>query len=424
MRVNVTPLVLAALLVAGLWPLAGLAPAQVTVPAGFAPTTKASGLNHPRGFVASTRLDFFCCAFVVEQGLNRVTQFGTDFPYAFATGLATPTDLVSPGQHGAGPFGNFLYVSEAGANRISVISNAGLVGTFATLPAAPQRMAFSPAVGAFGSFLFVTLANGQLVKVSPAAAVTSCASGLSGPQGLVFGPGGSAFKDTLFVAESSANRISKVDPTCTVTPFATTGLSNPVGLAISPGGAWGPLDTLYVVNAGTRVDQVDKTGTVTPFASGFTQADTVHFQMLGPIADRVGGSTPLYVSDATAGTITAAFVRGPFITPQLTGCNPCRAGDPFSVSVTFGNPSPMALPVEVKGGFQLPDGMTLNFSPLGTKHFETVMAAGLAPTTMPWISLPIPAIPTGRYCYLVGLGDPEVFGGSTISNRTCFDVVP
>jgi len=43
---------------------------------------------------------------------------------------------------------------------------------------------------------------------------------------------------------------------------------------------------------------------------------------------------------------------------------------------------------------------------------------------MPWLSFPLPAVPPGRYCYLVGLGDPEVFDGLTGGNRTCFTVLP
>ena len=117
------------------------------------------------------------------------------------------------------------------------MTNAGVVSPFAALPAAPKRLAFSPDPGAFGLFLFVTLANGQLVKVDPLGTVSACASGLSGPEGLVFGPGGTAFTNVLFVAEATANRISMVTPACTVTPFATTGLSAPMGLTISPGGA-------------------------------------------------------------------------------------------------------------------------------------------------------------------------------------------
>ena len=278
----------------------------------------------------------------------------------------------------------------------------------------------------------MTLANGQLVKVDALGTVSTCASGLSGPEGLVFGPGGAVFATVLFVAEATANRISKVTPACAVTPFVTTGLNAPKGLTISPGGGWGPPDTLYVAHAGTRVDRVDKTGTVTPFAAGFTQADTVRVRVFGAaLADRQGGNATLHVSDAAGdvalqGTLSAVFINAPRLSLQLTGCNPCKAGDPFAVTITVENPTPLALPVEVKGGFRLTDGTPLNYVPLlgNNKHFEYVLPAGMPPTTIPWLSFAMPVVTAGRYCYEAGLGEVEVFDQLLVSSRACFAVLP
>lgn len=404
----------------------------ITVIPGFYTYTSVSGLTDPRGFVDYPSLAGFpCCRYFVEQSLNRVSRDDYPSPVPFATGLSNPTDLVSPAQYGRGPFGNFLYVTESGANKISRIDKTGAVTTFVSFTSAPKRMAFSPNLGAFGSptapFLFVTLADGRVVKVDPTGTVSPCASGLSGPEGLVFGPGAGFFKDILFVAESTANKISKVNSSCAVSPFASTGLSAPVGIEISPGGGWGPTDTLYVVNGGTRVDRVDKDGNVTQFATGFTKADTLHLVTNYDVpSDRLGGYSPLYVSDATAGTLESVSFQYPSIYPQLVGCDPCRAGDNFAVSLTVENSSPIDLPVEIKTGFRLPDGTPLNFSPLlgGNKHFETTLEQGFRFRGL-WVTLTMPTVPPGRYCYEAWLGDPEVMRWSPVSSSySCFTVQP
>lgn len=401
---------------------------SIIVPPGFYAYTVVSGLKEARGLVQYPYLDSFpCCHYFVEQSLNRVSRYDYPSTVAFATGLSTPTDLVSPGQYGRSPFGNFLYVTESGANKISKIDNTGSVTVFASFTSAPKRMAFSPEPGAFGAnLLFVTLADGQIVKVDPTGTVSPCASGLSGPEGLVFGPGGGFFKNVLFVAESTGNRISKVNPDCTVSPFASTGLSGPVGLEISPGGGWGPADTVYVVDAATKVDRVDRSGNVTPFASGFMKADTLRFDTSsdGPY-DRLGARY-VYVSDATAGTLQSVSVSYPSVFLQLVGCDPCKAGDNFAVSLTVENQSPIALPVEIKTGFRLPDGTPINFSPLlgGNKHFEATLEQGFRFRGL-WLSLPIPPIAPGRYCYEAWLGDPEVMRSSPLaSDYQCFTVEP
>jgi hypothetical protein len=395
----------------------------LTLIPGFFTETEGSGLTTPRGVIFGTGLSGFPgFLFVVEQSLNRVVVgFGTTFT-PFATGLSTPTDILPAPGFGNGPFGNFLYVTETGANKISKIDSTGAVTPFAALPAAPKRMAFSAAQdSAFGDFLFVTLADGRIVKVSPAGTVSPCASGLSGPEGLVLGPGGAFFKTVLFVAESTANRISKVTPACTVSPFASTGLSGPVGLEISPGGGYGPTDTLYVANAMTKVDRVDKNGNVTPFASGFTKVDTVRLDLFFP--PLINFSPFLNMSDTGSGTVEDAVPFSPFVSQQLVGCHPCRAGDIFTVSLSLRNPGPIPRPVELKAGFRLPDGTPINVSPLNNKHFEVTLPPGFT-FQGNWLSFPMPAIPPGLYCYEAILNEPELSFGFIGLSQSCFMVLP
>lgn len=426
---------IAAILMLALASAAPTVAAPITLIPGFNSSTAVSGLTDPRGLVAFPPLNGFPRdrIFIVEQSLNRVSMasFGAT-PTAFATGLSAPLDLQTPSPP---IFGLFLYVTEPSANRISRIDGAGAVTTFATFTSAPKRMAFSPGASnvgiipsAFGNFLFVSLEDGRIVKVDPAGTVSPCVSGLSGPEGLVFGPGGSSFKTILYVAESTANRLSKVTPNCTVSPFASTGLSAPTSLEISPGGGFGPIDTtLYVVNAaGTRIDRVDKNGNVTAFASGFMQAHTFRSDTTIPLTERSGAGNRM-VTDVQAGTITSVNINFPFAFSQLTGCNPCKAGDTFAVTLTVENQSPINLPVELKTAFRLVDSTPVNVSPLGNKHFETTLPPGFH-FQGPWLSFPMPLVPPGLYCYDVSLADPEVLGVGGLPayarHRTCFTVLP
>lgn len=456
MRRILTALVLTSVLWAGFWPLAGMAdeplereaPAAVTLPSGFSSFTAVSGLTDPRGLVAfppfPLEAGFRSGYYVVEKSLNRVSfafQRGTPIP--FATGLSNPTDLVAPRDAGATwgiagtPNINFLYVAEAGANRISRIDKDGVVTTFANLPASPEHMAFSNVGGgsAFGDNLFVTLSDGRIVKVDPNGTVSPCTSGLSSPRGLVFGPGGALRTTVLYVVEMTANRISRiVDPTtCAASSFAT-GLSSPVALAISPAPPWGPLDTtLYVVNAGTEVNRVAQTGTVTSFIPGFAQATAVRFDAFMPVDDRLNSN--LRVADAAggaagAGTIVEVNVRRPSISNLSLTCNPspCRAGSNLSVSLTLTYDGPIPLPVEIKTGFQLADGTPINVSPV-PKHFEVTLPPGFTTgvNPIPLLSLTWPGAPTvppGRYCFQASLTDPEIAIRAFLNRRTCFVSAP
>lgn len=426
------------LLVVGLSSTAwGQAGVSVVVP-GFSNEIGLAGLNTPRGLTTSLTLnDFPCCFYGVEQSSGRVLVVDDDAPpVVFASGLVSPTDLQpSPGT--MSPFGNFLYVAESGANRISKIASNGTVTPFATLAASPRRMAFSTSRGpsAFGIFLFVTLANGDVVKIGGAGVVSPCASGLTDPDGLVFGPGGTYLTNMLFVAERSANRISKISAPCTsAVPFATSGLLGPRTLEISLGGGWGPATapdfTLYVVNSnGTALSRVDQHGVVTPFASGFANADTVRFfpneEFFFPPIDAWSGNTALVVSDASTGTIEAIDINLPAFHIQMTGCDPCRTGDLFKISMTVTNHGPVAVHGEIKAGFELPDGKKLVFAPVlgDNKFFEADLPPGFVTTIPDWVSFNLPEIPKGLYCYRAVMADADLLTSWTDARR-CFVVLP
>lgn len=421
-------------------PAVSIAPSAITLlRPGFRTFTTFAGLTAPGGFIVDLFPDFSnpiadcfpCGTFVVEQSLNRVVRFAEetlDF-VPFATGLSTPTDVLRA-PCCAGLFGNVLYVTEAGAKQISQIDSGGGVTPFASFSSAPKRMAFSPDFGAFGTaaapWLFVSLADGRVVKVDPEGTAVPCASGFMGPEGLAFGPGGAAFKDVLFVVESAGNKISRVKSNCTVSPFPTTGLplQAPVTLAVSPGGGWGPIDTLYVVNGATKVDRVDKNGNVTAFASGFTQANTVKLpEVRFPVNDRLAQSTAMRVSDAGAGTLETVHILGGLAASvQLVRCHPCRTGDAFAIRVTLVNESPIAVPVEIKGFFRPLDGTPLHVSPLTHKHFEATLEQGFS-FEGTWLSATWPAVPPGGYCYGLHISDAET-SDFYAQDEVCFTVLP
>jgi hypothetical protein len=276
---------------------------------------------------------------------------------------------------------------------------------------------------AFGDFLFVTLANGNLIKIDSIGTVSSCLSGLSAPKGLAFGPGGASRTTVLYVAESTTNKISRVDPTCAIGSFAAIGLTAPTALVMGQTAPWGPLETtLYVVNAGTRVDRVDKNGNVTAFVAGLTQADSLVFDAFAPQGDRFGGN--LRITDTAAGTILDVFAIRPFLNMQLSGCNPCTPGQTFAVSLTLTNNGPLAVPVELKTGFRLLDATPVSVAPV-PKHFDATLPARFTTGQLLWLSFPWPALPAGRYCYEASLADPELAGYGTYSLiRQCFVAQP
>jgi hypothetical protein len=237
---------------------------------------------------------------------------------------------------------------------------------------------------------------------------------------------------TLFIAESTANRISKVTA-CGQTPTVfATGITNPLGLDISPGNGWGPADpanfNLYVAN-GSNVSRIDQNGTVTPFSTGYNSAEYVHFGANGqsdyagnlPI-NQWGTNVRLRVSDSGAGTIEDISIQTPFFQSlTLTGCGQagasCHAGDVFSVSAIIANIAPIAVHVEIKGGFELPDGTKFPFTyqsapVFGNKFFETDLAQGLN-LNLPWVSVTLPALTPGRYCYRAQMNDAELNTVST-----------
>jgi hypothetical protein len=209
-----------------------------------------------------------------------------------------------------------------------------------------------------------------------------------------------------------------------VSPFVSVGLDKPGALVMSPGGAWGHPGTMYVSNAGGKViHRIDKEGRITTFAAGFTNVYALHFESYGP-AFGVDATLKFSDSAATEGAVWYANPRRVNAFPELTGCNPCRVGETFSIWLTVENRGPIAVDVEIKSGFWLPDGTPVNVPPLADPHMVVTLQPGFM-FGDELLSFKIPKLPYGTYCYAVGLGGPKLptssLGGA---GAICFDIIP
>ena len=224
-------------------------------------TTDPGGLSFGPGGSFGTNL--FVAGNTTTPGVGNGSVLEVD-----ATGVASIfTATCCSGSGGVafdptGAFGSNMFVGLTGLDGIGRVTLAGVFSTFVNIGAlagGPTDIEFGPG-GAFGTDMFVSVFSltpgirpPGVYKVSPAGVVSALAdtttSALIGQsQGLAFGPGG-AFGGNLYVSDSANGTILEVDPSGTVSVFAS-GLLMPEGLAFA-----GP-DTLYVVELGA--DQIVK----------------------------------------------------------------------------------------------------------------------------------------------------------------------
>ena len=140
----------------------------------------------------------------------------------------------------------------------------GVVSTFASasagpLTVGPRRRLANPYVGNTGT--------NTVSKVTPAAVVSTFASGINNPSGLAFDAAGN-----LYVSNFSANTVSKVTPAGAVSTFAS-GFNQPYGLAVDAAG------NLYVANQSTGNTVSKISGPVgVPFTLGGTNVSRHRLQ--------------------------------------------------------------------------------------------------------------------------------------------------
>jgi hypothetical protein len=188
---------------------------------------------------------------------------------------------IAPG----GAFGSDLYATDVNGEVLKVNTTAGTFAPFATgLPtgiSGPSGLAFDN--GAFGTGnLYASLNNGSVVVVNSAGAVSPFSSGntLFSSNDLEFGPQGSAFAGKLFVSNGdfSGGNVSQVNSAGVNSNFAPTGFggATPIGIAFAPtGSAFG--GNLYASVDNGSVAQINSGGTVSTFATGTGIGDDLAF---------------------------------------------------------------------------------------------------------------------------------------------------
>jgi DNA-binding CsgD family transcriptional regulator/sugar lactone lactonase YvrE len=228
--------------------------------------------------------------YVADAGNARVRKIGKDgiINTVAGTGIdgfsgdggpATQASLSLPSGLAADPSGN-LYIADTANNRIRRVDASGEIATVA-----------GNGPGAFSG------------DGGPAGAAS-----LSGPEGLVLGPDG-----TLYIADTSNNRVRKLGPDGTLSTVAGSGvpgysgdggsatkakLNLPCALALDASG------NLYIADReNNRIRKVDRAGIITTVAGSGMIADpgdggpATSASLAGPLAVAVDSRGRLYVAD-------------------------------------------------------------------------------------------------------------------------------
>ena len=231
--------------------------------------------------------------FVSEYGANRISKIT---PAGGVLPLSTHVQYAVAVLFGSGGFGHFLYASESYSNDGTVvkITPTGAKTTFVSGIAGPLDMVWGNG-GGFGTDLYVTAANDDLIyRVTPAGAKTVFAQNLARPSVLAFGQGG-GFGTDLYFTNSEGGQVLKVDASGNVQTFAS-GLDYPIGLDFGVHTAFG--DYMYVSEKNTgKIKRIAPDGTKTDFATGFDSPVEIHFSQGGRYAN------DMLIADGGAGKI-------------------------------------------------------------------------------------------------------------------------
>ena len=183
---------------------------------------------------------------IVDTAGNINTFAGNgNFGFSGDGGLATSAAIGNP--RGLAFLGGALYISNAGISRIRAVTlTTGIINTFAGSlfgfdgdGHALLSTQFFAATGlwfdASGNLLVVDSANGRLRELAGGVATTTAGGfiGDAGPATLasLVGPGNIAFDmaDNYYIADTTGNRIRKVDTIGQISTVAGTGVSGYTG---------------------------------------------------------------------------------------------------------------------------------------------------------------------------------------------------
>jgi hypothetical protein len=251
---------------------AALAPAQVIVPPGFYVTSYPIGVQ-VTGLDIAPPGPFGERLFLSVSGSVRVVDTLSGSVTTFATGLATGSSAPSGIEFDEGTFGTGELFIAQNLGNVRQVDPSAAHSQFATGGGlnSCNDITFSDPTGPFGAYAFVSngaFTGGSVSRVDANGSVTPFAAGanMTTALGLAFPPQGSAFGNDLFVADTSGQRVLRIDTAGTITVFASN-LQGPTDLAFSTSTAFG--DLLYVSDlTSDDVKTIDPQGNVAVFATG------------------------------------------------------------------------------------------------------------------------------------------------------------
>ena len=325
-----------------------------------------ASLSAPNGVT----IDAFGNLYIADTSNNRVrkvdttgviTTFAGNGTAAFTGdgGPAVTASLSAPNGVTIDAFGN-LYIADTSNNRVRKVDTTGVITTFAGNGTAAFTGDGGPAVtaslsapngvtiDAFGNLYIADTSNNRVRKVDTTGVITTFAgngtaaftgdggpavtASLSAPNGVTIDAFGN-----LYIADTSNNRVRKVDTTGVITTFAgngtaaftgdggpavTASLSAPNGVTIDAFG------NLYIADtSNNRVRKVDTTGVITTFAGNGTAAfagdggPAVNASLNAARSVTVDKTGTLYIGDTFNNRIREVSSTGVVTTAVGTGGN-------------------------------------------------------------------------------------------------------
>ena len=215
---------------------------------------------------------------------------GADQIKYHSPGIFYVTSELNPPTRG-GPGGIYRFDVTYGGG-VPVSATATYLATSMTEIDNPEGLVVLRTSGAFGNagdlIVAEDLASGRVIKVAlgsgsaVASVLIGTAAGLGRPEGLAFGDFGGQAAPALYLAETLANRVLRIDAAGN---FAEFGNSAAVVLARPDNLAFGPDGFLYVAEdptngASGRIMRLDANGNYTTLALGFNKPAGLAFDPL------------------------------------------------------------------------------------------------------------------------------------------------
>ena len=301
---------------------------------------------------------------VSDQRIRKVDSTGTittiagtgECCFSGDGGPAVEAELRNPYGVGVDSAGN-LYIADSGNQRIRKIDSTGTITTIAGT----------------GECCFVSTDDG-----GPAAAAR-----LAFPYGVAVDSAGN-----LYIADSSNDRIRKVDSTGTITTIAGTGelgfsgdggpaveaeLYYPYGVAVDSAG------NLYIADSGNqRIRKVDSTGTITTIAgtgrSGFSGdgGPAVEAELRTPRSVAVDSAGNVYIADVRDRRIRKVDSTGTITTIAGTGRSGFSGDGGPAVEAELRSPDGVA--VDSAGNVYIADSRTQRIRKIDSTGTITTIA--------------------------------------------------